>query len=162
MTRHTKHVNNLLLLLTVGLFGFGITLPMFTLTKLVFFEDSFSLLAGSYYLLLEGEVFLFFVIFGFSVVTPVYKFILCWIYINAKNQTEAFRLKIVKRIIAIGKWSMADVFVIAILASTVKFGAIANVEVHTGLFVFGLSVITGMLLTQRITSEYKLTPKTSQ
>lgn len=155
----SRTTNNLLLIITVVLFGFGISLPMFTLTKLIFLEDSFSLLAGSYYLLLEGEVFLFCVIFGFSVITPIYKFILCSIYINSKDQSAQHKLKIVKKIIAIGKWSMADVFVIAVLASTVKFGAIANVEIHIGLIIFGCSVISAMLLTQRIATHYELRPR---
>ena len=154
-----RYTNNSLLALTVILFILGISLPMFTLTKLVFLKDSFSLLSGSFQLLREGEVFLFLVIFGFSIIIPLYKFTLCGLYINSPDQSMQHQLRAIKKIISIGKWSMADVFVIAILAATVKFGAIASVKVHIGLIIFALSVISGMFLTHRLAADYELKPK---
>lgn len=159
MTLTNRYTNNSLLALTIVLFILGISLPMFTLTKLVFLEDSFSLLAGSFQLLREGEVFLFLVITGFSIIIPLYKYILCGVYINSPDQSMPHQLRFIKRILYIGKWSMADVFVIAVLAATVKFGAIASVKVHVGLIIFALSVISGMLLTHRLAADYELKPK---
>lgn len=50
-----------------------------------------------------------------------------------------------------GRWAMLDVFVVAILIVTVKLGAIASVEVHPGLYVFGAAVLLIMIITDRVT-----------
>lgn len=43
---------------------------------------------------------------------------------------------------------MLDVFVVAIMLVTIKFGVIANVTVHIGLYLFTFGVLGSMLLTQ--------------
>ena len=48
-----------------------------------------------------------------------------------------------------GRWAMLDVMVVAVLIVASKLSVLASVEVHVGLYVFGLSVILVMLLTQR-------------
>ena len=56
-----------------------------------------------------------------------------------------------------GKWSMLDVFVAALLIVTVRLGAIADVEVHFGLYAFAASVVLTMLATSKVikmTSSY--------
>jgi paraquat-inducible protein A len=49
-----------------------------------------------------------------------------------------------------GRWAMLDVMVVSLLIVTVKLGAIASIEVHSGLFVFGLSVLLIMFITRRV------------
>ena len=51
---------------------------------------------------------------------------------------------------------MADVFVIAILASTVKLGVLANINIHSGLIVFSLSVILALVLSSYLTKGYSM------
>ena len=46
----------------------------------------------------------------------------------------------------LGKWSMLDVFVVALLLVSLKLGALAKVEVHYGLYFFTASVILTMAL----------------
>ena len=58
----------------------------------------------------------------------------------------------------IGKWSMADVFIIAIMAATIKFGGLAAVHVHIGLLFFAISVVLSLVVTHRILSHYELRP----
>jgi len=41
----------------------------------------------------------------------------------------------------LGKWSMLDVFVVAILVLTVKSSGVANIKVAEGFFLFFLSVM---------------------
>ena len=50
----------------------------------------------------------------------------------------------------IGKWSMTDVFVVAVVASTVKLGALANVSIKYGLYVFSFGVIGSMSLNHQV------------
>ena len=53
---------------------------------------------------------------------------------------------------------MVDVFVIAVLAATVKLNMIATIEVHIGLYLFGSGVIMSMLLVHSLLSDYELKP----
>jgi paraquat-inducible protein A len=48
-----------------------------------------------------------------------------------------------------GRWAMLDVMVVAVLIVASKLSVLASVDVHIGLYIFGLSVILVMLLTQR-------------
>ncbi|MFO7593789.1 MAG: paraquat-inducible protein A [Pseudomonadota bacterium] len=54
----------------------------------------------------------------------------------------------------LGKWSMLDVFVVAMFIMTVKMGAIVSVEVHTGLYLFSAGVVASMLLTHLVSREH--------
>lgn len=137
----------------------GITLPMFSINKFIIFNDEFSLLGGLLTLLSNKEVFLFLLIFLFSIVMPLCKFIFSFNYIFNTQSSLALKTKQAKMISAIGKWSMADVFVISVLAATIKVGGMAKVNIHIGLLFFGLSVLLSLILSKRIMSNYELIPK---
>ncbi len=49
-----------------------------------------------------------------------------------------------------GRWAMLDVMVVAVLIVTVKLGAIASVQVHYGLYVFGAAVVLIMFITKQV------------
>lgn len=144
---------------SILLFLAGISLPMFTMEKFFFFNDSFSLLGGLIKLLIKDEFFLFLLIFLFSVIMPLAKYAVSFQFIFDRLSTPELKLKYIKRISMLGKWSMADVFIIAVLASTIKVGGMAEVKVHMGLTLFGLSVLLSMILTHRMLSHYELKPK---
>jgi len=127
----------------------GSALPMFTFEKFYFFNDSFSLISTIFHLFNEREYLLFLILFLFSVIAPLYKMVIVRELINYKNNLSQHK-KHMKRLLLIGKWSMADVFVVAVVAATVKLGALANVNVRYGLYVFSLGVIGSMLLNHQV------------
>ncbi|OQX45604.1 MAG: paraquat-inducible membrane protein A, partial [Candidatus Sedimenticola endophacoides] len=49
-----------------------------------------------------------------------------------------------------GRWSMLDVFVVALLVVSVKLDAIARVQIHYGLYAFSAAVLITMLVTARV------------
>jgi paraquat-inducible protein A len=49
-----------------------------------------------------------------------------------------------------GRWAMLDVMVVAVLIVTVKLGALASIEIHNGLYIFGLAVVLIMFITQQV------------
>jgi len=51
---------------------------------------------------------------------------------------------------AVGRWSMLDVFVIAILVVVIKLSLISDVEIHAGLYVFIAAVVLSMIAVRRI------------
>ncbi|MEE9447898.1 MAG: paraquat-inducible protein A, partial [Arenicellales bacterium] len=50
----------------------------------------------------------------------------------------------------LGKWSMLDVFVVAVLVVAVKLRAIAEVQMHYGLYAFAVSVLLTMWLSSKL------------
>jgi paraquat-inducible protein A len=51
-----------------------------------------------------------------------------------------------------GKWSMLDVFVVALLLVIVKLGVLATVEVHYGIYMYAAAGLLIMLCTTIINS----------
>ncbi len=141
---------------SIVFFGLGISMPMFTLQKFFVMNDTFSLLGGVHELFSIKEFFLAAVIFSFSVLTPVLKFTFSWVVLSKEHASESNRLFAVRNLSKICKWSMADVFIISILAATIKLGGLATVQVHVGLFFFAGYVLLSMLLTYRLLSGYSL------
>ena len=62
-----------MLLVTTPLFLLGIYLPMITLTKLVIFENSFSVVSGVVQLFRNGQYPLFVIVGLFSILLPIMK-----------------------------------------------------------------------------------------
>lgn len=131
--------------LLIGLFA-----PIITLEKFYFFDNTVSIASGLFELIEEGQFLLFVIILLFSIVLPVLKLLLLNKLlsptINSKNN---FR-KHLSWMHQYGKWSMLDVFVVAVLIATVKLRAVANVELHYGLYLFATAVILTMLVTARV------------
>lgn len=101
---------------------------------------------------------MFLILFCFSIALPAYKMVLSFLLVSNRIKDEEGKIKLVNRLAIIGKWSMTDVFVIAVLAASVKLNMVASIEVHTGLYVFGAGVITSMMLVNRLLSGYALRP----
>ena len=142
-------VNGVLLVATVSL-ALGIFAPILTLRKLVFVTNTFSLYSGVVALLREGEFLLFILIFGFSIVLPWVKIGLLVSLWNRGATIGTSTGRTFRWLAALSKWSMLDVFVVAVLLASVKLGALASVEVHNGLYAFALAVVLIMIATHRV------------
>ncbi|OFE13006.1 hypothetical protein PHACT_07525 [Pseudohongiella acticola] len=154
----TKISDRQLWLASAALFLTGAMLPMFTFNKFLIFSDTYSLFSGVLYLLIEGEILLFVAVFSFSIVLPLYKLYLIKCVIDGSLNNSERRMLLIQRLAIVGKWSMADVFVVSIIAATVKLGMFASITVHFGLYVFGIAVLSSMLLAHRLMSGYSLRP----
>jgi paraquat-inducible protein A len=49
-----------------------------------------------------------------------------------------------------GRWGMLDVMVVAVMIVVVKLDVIAEVEIHTGLYLFAAAVLLIMYITHRV------------
>ncbi len=134
-------VINLLLLVALAALIIGITAPLLTLEKMYFFENTVSLLSTIYELFDQKEWFLFIIITTFSLCVPLIKISSLLLILNLAYTKNSLLDKTLHIIEIIGKWSMLDVFVVALLLVSVKLGALARVEVHYGLYAFALSVL---------------------
>ncbi|HEY4417672.1 MAG TPA: paraquat-inducible protein A [Verrucomicrobiae bacterium] len=130
-----------LLLASIGFFIAGIFTPFTSLTKLWLFENQVSVYQGLIVLWQAGELFLFLILFVFTVLFPFVKIntmLALWLWPRLDNERAQ---KIYHFVSNLGKWSMLDVFVVAILVLTVKSSGVANIQVSSGFFLFFVSVM---------------------
>lgn len=126
----SKHLGFLLNLVAIGLFIPGITLPIFSLvmeanaqvassqitTQLV--NKELSLLGTINELWLDDRLLVSIALFVFSVAIPITKTTLvCVAYFIKNARLAKTTLNVIS---AIGKWSMADVFIIAVFLAVLS------------------------------------------
>ena len=84
-----------------------------------------------------------------SVMVPILKFIaVSYLLISIQhrfNHDRYDRTRLFRMTEFIGRWSMIDVFVVAILAALVQIGSVAQIEPGLGATAFGATVIFTML-----------------
>ena len=89
------------------------------------------------------------VVFVASVVVPVLKFIaVSYLLISIQKRighSRYERTRLYRLTELVGRWSMIDVFVVAILAALVQIGSVAQIEPGLGATAFGATVIFTML-----------------
>ena len=139
---------NLMIIGSLVLLGLGVFMPMMTLNKFYFFDNQVSLYSALNDLLVQKEWLLFGAIFIFSIIFPIFKSLFLFLVLNTARNNQARHRKLLNWLANLGKWSMLDVFVVALLLVTVKLDMIANVQIHWGIYAFGASVLLTMLLTQ--------------
>ena len=131
----------LMLLASMGFFVAGIFLPFTAVTRLWLFENQISVYQGLLVLWKGGELFLFLILFVFTVCFPFVKInalLALWLYPELTADRAKTFFKFVSNM---GKWSMLDVFVVAILVLTVKSGGLASIKLAGGFFLFFISVM---------------------
>lgn len=142
---------NLALLATLGVLIVGIFAPMLTLKYVVlgifvWNEKTVSLYTTITELYAAKETLLFLIISTFSVVFPIMKIVVLLLAANLPLPKGSWVSIGVKWVEHLGKWSMLEVFVVALLLVSVKLGALLNVQVHYGVYLFALAVVMTMIL----------------
>jgi paraquat-inducible protein A len=130
-----------MLIAGLGCFFSGIFLPFTGVTKLWLFENQISVYDGLIVLWKADELFLFLILFVFTVCFPFIKvnaLLALWLYPGLNPDQARNFYKFVSHL---GKWSMLDVFVVAILVLTVKSSGVASIKVGIGFFLFFISVM---------------------
>ena len=140
----------LYILIAAVLLFVGLVAPIITLSKFVLVQNTFSVLSGVIELFEEGQIFLFLLIAGFSIVIPILKLWILYSLVSKKVVARDRTKKQLHWMHLYGKWSMLDVFVVAVMVVAVKLGAIADVEMRYGLYAFAASVLLTMFITSRI------------
>ena len=108
-----------------------------------------TIMSGVITLMKHGMFPIAAVVFVASILVPTFKLvgIALLLYSVQRHQPLSARQRIVmyRFIEFIGRWSMLDIFVIAILVAVVNFGRIASVEANLGAVAFASVVILTML-----------------
>lgn len=139
-----------LLVITAAMLVVGLSAPILTLEKFFVIENTFSIFSGLQQLFEEGRIFLFIIIALFSVVLPIIKLGVLFRLLGSRDGSSETLHRYLRLMHQYGKWSMLDVFVVALLVVAVKLGAVATVETHYGLYAFGSAVLLTMAITARV------------
>lgn len=126
--------------------------PMMEVTQLGVTSES-TIISGVISFLEYKSYFIALVIFTVSVVIPLVKLVgLLVIFISLKTDTKLnnkTKINIFKFVEAIGKWSMVDIYVVAILASTIQLDEIFNIKGGIAATSFALMVILTMIAAKK-------------
>jgi paraquat-inducible protein A len=126
--------------------------PIMEVTRLGVKVES-TILGGVISFLEYKSYFIAFVVFTASVVIPMIKLVgLLFIFISIKVKVKMHnnrKILIFKFVEAIGKWSMIDIYVVAILASVVQLDEIFNIKGGIAATSFALMVILTMIAANR-------------
>jgi paraquat-inducible protein A len=122
--------------------------PMLETTTLGKTSDN-TLLGGVIELVIHGSYGVAAIVFFASIVIPIGKF-LAITYLAVRvarpdNTSAHTRHKMFEVVEFVGRWSMIDVFVVAILSSLVQLGSAASIKPGFAAFSFALSVAFTML-----------------
>lgn len=128
-------------------------LPMMTTTTLGFSMEA-TILGGAVELARHGAYAIAAIVLVASVAIPVTKFLLIALIALSIQFPIAIpahtRIHLYEVVEFVGRWSMIDVFVVAILAALIQMGFLAAVEPGPAAIYFALSVAFTMLSAQAI------------
>jgi paraquat-inducible protein A len=126
------------------------SLPVLETTSALQHEEH-TLLGGIHELWLDGSWALAAIVFIASIAVPVLKIgvlgLLAWTVRNAPDWRRQERARLYRLIEVVGHWSMLDVYVVVLLAATVRFGPLASVSAGPGLLSFAAVVVLTLLAT---------------
>jgi paraquat-inducible protein A len=123
-------------------------LPIMTVSSLGQGDPS-TIMSGVIQLVQHGMFPIAAVVFIASILVPTFKLVGIGLLLFSvqRHQPLSARQRIImyRFIEFIGRWSMLDIFVIAILVAVVNFGRLANIEANLGAVAFSSVVVLTML-----------------
>ncbi|ENZ5481378.1 membrane integrity-associated transporter subunit PqiA [Serratia marcescens] len=151
---HVRHRNSLqwtlALLVTSIMLYIPANLMPIMVTEALGNKMNSTIMAGVILLWGEGSYPVAMVIFIASIMVPSLKMLaigwLCWdANGKGKNRADSERMHLIYEVVEfVGRWSMIDVFVIAVLSALVHIGLLMSVYPATGALLFALVVILTM------------------
>jgi len=154
---HQRHMNSLSLtwgyVVAATLFLIPANLlPMMVVTALGTDEGS-TIMQGVIYFFSHGDFGLGLVIFIASVAVPIFKLVVVYyllLIVQFKQYDKAITgIKLFHIIHLIGKWSMLDIFVVALMVSTVQFSNLASIQTGGAAIAFCATVVFTIIAAEK-------------
>jgi paraquat-inducible protein A len=123
----------------------GLSLPIIKLTKYVFWSTQHSLITTVTFLIRENQLFLGTTVLVFSILLPILKLfylVMLSTLPSAEIRRQGFRLRALEWL---GKWSMHDVLVMALMIFFIKSHGIYDAASLMGVYFFTASVVLMIL-----------------
>lgn len=151
----TRITTPILVVLALILFAAGVFTPFFQVQKFWIFGDAVSVVSGLIDLLDAGEWFLFGIIFLFTLIFPTVKLIALGIVWWERERNDERADRILRFVSHLSKWSMLDVFIVAILVVILKSASVARISVDLGVYLFTASVVLTQVIAIRLERRLK-------
>lgn len=138
-----------MLILSLVLLTAGLALPALSVGTFLFRKD-YSILQAVWAFWKAGNYFLFVIVGLFSAVLPALKTLLCAYVWYAVPRGNARAAKLVGVLAALSKWSMLDVFIIAITVLVMEGSLLTSADIHIGLVAFAAAVLLSTIGLKRM------------
>jgi paraquat-inducible protein A len=126
-------------------------MPAISITSLFVFTDTYSIAGAVFEFWAAGNYILFAIVFFFSLLFPSSKILIALWAWGTVDEKEGEKLRRICRLFAVvSKWSMLDVFIVALTVLAVEGSLLAAADVHLGIVLFAISVILSTLAIQRL------------
>lgn len=129
-----------LLLLSAVTLGLGVFLPVVEVRNFAIFSNKFSIMEAAWELFADDQYLLGAVITLFSVVFPFGKILATAFVWLSLRRAGKVRLALIERLEFLGRWSCADVLLVAIAIVVAKASGIAGARMEIGLWFFAASI----------------------
>jgi paraquat-inducible protein A len=122
-------------------------LPMMK-TSSLFGSQSDTIMSGVVYFWTSGSWYLALIIFFASIVVPMLKMIaLAVLLVSVQRRSrwqQEQRARLYRLVEAVGRWSMLDIYVVAVIVALVQLKALATIQPGPGAAAFGAVVVLTM------------------
>lgn len=123
----------------------GLTMPVIELTYFYVWSDTHSFISIVRALYAEQELFLAGVLVVFSMLFPAIKLVYLLVAYTCMAAGEGARKRMLNRMAWLGKWSMLDVLVLALVIFYVKASALTQATTLPGIYFFSGAVLMTMI-----------------
>ena len=130
----------ILLAIAAFSFGLGLTLPLVSLDKLLFFTETPSLRTIIAGLWEQDERILALVILAFSVLLPATKILLLHVAVYRGKKSRSLAVLSV-----VSKWSMMDVLLVALVIFSAKTSGLATASAMPGIWFYGAATLASVI-----------------
>lgn len=138
-----------LLILSLVLLALGLALPALSFGNFLFRRD-YSILQGVWSFWQSGKYFLFVAVGAFSVLLPAAKILLCAAIWFAVPREDPRAVKLMALLALVSKWSMLDVFIIALTVMVMEGSLIGTADIRFGIVAFAAAVLLSTFGLQRM------------
>jgi paraquat-inducible protein A len=117
-------------------------------TSSLFGSESDTIMSGVVYFWTSGEWYLALIIFFASIMVPMLKMIALVLLLVSVQKRSRWQLvertRLYRLVEIVGRWSMLDVYVVAIMVALVQLNALATIQPGPGAIAFGAVVVLTM------------------
>ncbi|MCB1506517.1 MAG: paraquat-inducible protein A [Hyphomicrobiaceae bacterium] len=138
-------VLSFIIILATIFFVLGVILPVIRFTTIYVWTNEHSIATIIYALYTDGELFLCGVIFTFSVLFPFLKLFYLLTLVTSPDLSPEFRARSISTMEWLGRYSMTDVMVLALMIFYVNSSGYTEATVLPGVYFFAASAIMTML-----------------
>ncbi len=137
-------VLSFLIIVATVCFALGIFMPAIKFTTVFVWKNEHSILSIIYALYTNEEFFLCIVIMMFSVVFPFLKLLYLLTLVTSPDMPQEFRVRSIAAMEWLGRYSMTDVMVLALIIFYVNSSGYSEARVEPGIYLFAASALITM------------------